>query len=147
MILVADASFAAKVLLLEEGTEVAQRWWTDDSVTWLAPALIAAEVEAAIAIHHRHHPDRFGAERRRLASAQWATMLDAIVLHNIDRAVADTAVRLIQDHNPLRGADACYLAVATRISFESNTDVVLGSFDQQQRRAAGEMGIPLSALD
>lgn len=147
MILVADASFAAKVLLAEAGTEVAQRWWGDESATWLAPTLIGPEVEAAVAVHHRNHPDTFDERRRKLASTTWAAMLDAIVLRTMDRALADTAARLIQDHGPLRGADACYLATAEHMARESGGDVVLGSFDRQQRRAAWNAGVALTPKD
>ena len=133
MILVADASFAAKVLLEEEGSEIARRWWRDGNVTWLAPAIVAAEVEGALGVHHRRHPKQFGDQRHKLASTTWAAMLDGIVLHKVDRSVADEAVRLIQDHGPLRGADACYVAVATILNREAGVDVVLGSFDRQQR--------------
>ncbi|GAA4530834.1 type II toxin-antitoxin system VapC family toxin [Amycolatopsis samaneae] len=145
MIFVADASFAVKVLLREDGTETAQRWWADDAVTWLAPTIVAPEVEAAIAVHHRNHPQVFGETRRKLASVTWASMLDAIVLHVVDRSVADTAVSLIQDHGPLRGADALYLAVAVLAAREPGTQVVLGSFDRQQRRAAEAAGVTLTA--
>jgi predicted nucleic acid-binding protein len=144
VILVADASFAAKVLLREEGTDIAQRWWADAEVTWLAPSIIAAEVEAAIAVHHRSHPRIFAQHQRKLASTTWAAMLDGIVLHTIDRALVDAAVGLIQDHGPLRGADACYLAVAAKLAAEPGTEVVLGSFDRQQRHAALTSGIPLT---
>lgn len=147
MILVADASFAAKVLLQEVGTDIAQRWWADDRVTWLSPTLIASEVESAIAVHHRNHPDVFGEHQRKLASTRWAAMLDGMVLHNVDRAIVDSAVQLIQDHGPLRGADACYVALAAKIAEEPSTEVVLGSFDRHQRRAADEIGIALSTAD
>lgn len=144
MILVADASFAAKVLLREAGSEIAQRWWVDETVTWLAPTLVATEVEAALGVHHRNHPDVFGDDQRRCASTTWASMLDAIVLHTIDRSLADSAVRLIQDHGPLRGADACYVAVAERVAREVGPELVLGSFDGEQRRAAYAAGIALT---
>lgn len=146
MILVVDASFAAKVLLREAGTEIAQRCWVDQAVTWLAPTLVATEVEAALAVHHRNHPDVFGDDQRRRASTTWASMLDAIVLHTIDRTLVDAAVRLIQDHGPLRGADACYVAVAERVASEVG-ELVLGSFDSQQRRAAYAAGIALTPRD
>ncbi len=144
MILVVDASFAVKIFLHEVGTEVAARWWVDDEVEWAAPALIASEVEAAIGIHHRNHPRKFPESRRKLASATWANMLDAIALHTIDRALADTAVDMVQAHGPLRGADACYLAVAASLATDGRTEVTLGSFDRQQRSAADRAGIPLA---
>lgn len=56
--------------------------------------LVATEVEAALAVHHRNHPDVFGDDQRRRASTTWTSMLDAIVLHTIDRSLADSAVRL-----------------------------------------------------
>lgn len=147
MILVADASFAAKVLLREEGTEIAQKWWTDDAVVWVAPSIVAVEVEAALSVHGRNHPDTFGARARKLASATWATMLDGIALQTLDRATVDLAVRLVQEHGPLRGADACYLAVALRAADEPGAEVVLGSFDRQQRRAALAAGVPVTATN
>ncbi|WP_236789247.1 type II toxin-antitoxin system VapC family toxin [Amycolatopsis sp. GM8] len=146
MILVADASFAAKVMLQEDGTDIALRWWADDAVTWVAPSIIAAEVEAALGVHQRSHPRVFTRSRRKLASTTWASMLDGIVLHMVDRSLADLAVRLIQDHGPLRGADACYVAVALKAAEEPGAEVVLGSFDRQQRRAASATGIPLTTL-
>lgn len=144
MILVADASFAAKVLLKEEGTELAQHWWTDHAVTWWAPALIAAEVEAAIAMHHRNHPDVFDDSRRKVASATWAAMLDGIALHAVDRVLTERAVGIIQDYGPVRGADACYVAVAAMLTGETGVEALLGSFDGQQRRAATAAGIALT---
>jgi predicted nucleic acid-binding protein len=147
MILVADASFATKVLLKESGTEIAQRWWADEAVTWLAPTLIAAEVEAAIAVHHRNHPNSFSENQRKLVSTTWASMLDAIVLHTVDRALVDTSVHIIQDHGPLRGADSCYLAAAKSVAREPGSEVVLGSFDRQQRRAAYDADIALTPAD
>lgn len=146
MILVADASFAAKVLLREEGTEIAQRWWADQAVIWAAPSIVAAEVEAALFVHGRDHPDTFGEQARKLASTTWAAMLDGIALHTLDRAAVDVAVRLVQDHGPLRGADACYLAVAWLLAREPGAEVVLGSFDRQQRRAALAAGLPLTSV-
>lgn len=144
MILVADASFAVKVLLREDGTELAQRWWADEAATWWAPALIAAEVEAAIAVHQRNHPGTFGGTQRKLASATWAAMLDGIALHAVDRTLTDPAVGVIQDYGPVRGADACYLAVAAMLAGEPGAEVVLGSFDRQQRRAASAAGIAVT---
>lgn len=146
MILVADASFAAKMLLQEEGTDIALRWWTDESAIWCAPSIVAVEVEAALAVHQRNHPDVFTEQRRKLASTTWAAMLDGIVLHSIDRALADLAIRLVHDHGPLRGAGAYYLAVAARLSGKPGAEVVLGSFDRQQRRAASAAGIPMTSL-
>lgn len=144
MILVVDASFAAKVFLRETGTEIAARWWADDEVEWVAPALIASEVEAAISIHHRNHPRVFPESRRMVASTTWASMLDAIVLHAIDRAIADAAVSMVRSHGPLRGADACYLAVASSLATDPAAEVALGSFDRQQRAAADRAGISLA---
>jgi predicted nucleic acid-binding protein len=144
VILVVDASFAAKVFLREAGTDIAAQWWADDDVEWAAPALIGPEVEAAIGIHHRNHPEVFPESRRRLASTTWANMLEAIVLHTIDRALTDIAVTMVQRYSPLRGADACYIAVAASLADEPATEVALGSFDRQQRVAAQRAGISLA---
>lgn len=144
MILVVDASFAAKVFLREAGTDIAAQWWVDDEVEWAAPALIGPEVEAAIGVHHRNHPRVFPESRRRLASMTWANMLDAIVLHAIDRALADAAMTMVQTYCPLRGADACYLAVAASLAADPATEVALGSFDRRQRAAADRAGIPVA---
>ncbi|MTD54174.1 type II toxin-antitoxin system VapC family toxin [Amycolatopsis pithecellobii] len=147
MILVADASFATKVLLEEEGTDIALSWWNEESAIWCAPSIVEVEVEAVLAVRQRRDPKVFGRHRHKLASTTWANMLDGFVLHTIDREVAHLASRLIRDHGPLRGADACYLAVAAQLLEEGpGTEVVLGSFDQQQRRAASAAGIPLTAL-
>lgn len=144
MILVADASFAAKVLLREHGTEIAQRWWADEAVIWLAPAIIGAEVEAAIAVHYRNHPEMLPT-RATLASTSWANMLDGIVLHVVNRILVDSAISLIRDYGPLRGADALYVAAAVKVAGEPGSEVVLGSFDRQQRRAAQAAGIAVTA--
>lgn len=144
MILIADASFAAKVLLREVGSEIAQDWWRDENAAWLAPTLIASEVEAAIAVHHRNHPTVFGDEQRKRASTLWASMLDGVALHTVDRPLADAAIRMIQDYGPLRGADACYLAVAERVGQAIGGEVVLGSFDRQQRTAAYTAGFTIA---
>jgi predicted nucleic acid-binding protein len=144
VILVVDASFAAKVFLREAGTDIAAQWWVDDEVEWAAPTLIGPEVEAAIGIHHRNHPRVFPESRRRFASTTWANMLDSIVLHAIDRALGDTAMTMVQTYSPLRGADACYVAVAASLAADSMTEVALGSFDRQQRAAAHRAGLPVA---
>lgn len=128
----------------EAGTDVAQRWWRDENAAWLAPALIASEVEAVIAVHHRDHPTVFGEQQRKRASILWASMLDGIALHTVDRPIADAAIRMIQDYGPLRGADACYLAVAERAGVSTDAEIVLGSFDRQQRAAAYAAGITIA---
>lgn len=144
MILVADASFAVKVLLVEDGSEYVRQWWADESVAWWAPALIGAEVESAIAVHQRNHPERLDEAGRRLASTQWATMLDGIAQRVVDRDIGYVAIRVIQDHGPVRGADACYLALGLSLASEPGVDVVLGSFDRQQRRAAFAAGLAVT---
>lgn len=144
MILVADASFAAKVLLREDGTDIAQRWWDDDEVSWVSPALVAPEVEAALHAHHRVHPRRFDGRAREAASTRWAEMLAMIALHAVDRALASAAIALVRAHGPLRGADACYLAVARSLAQQAPGQVLLGSFDAQQRRAAASASLPLA---
>jgi predicted nucleic acid-binding protein len=143
VILVADASFAAKVLLREDGTDVAQQWWEDDEIDWVSPALIGPEVEAALHAHQRLHPRRFDGRARAAASTRWAEMLAMITLHAVDRTLAGVAIALVRAHGPLRGADACYLAVARSLAEQAPRQVMLGSFDGQQRRAAVSASLPL----
>lgn len=141
MILVADASFAAKVLLDEEDRDVAVSWWADAGVTWVAPALVGAEVESALHVHHRAHPRRFPETALAGASRTWSAMLDGIALHAVDAELVALARELVGEVGPVRGADACYLAVAQQ--FEPD-EVTLGSFDRQQRRAASRAGVAVA---
>ena len=145
MILVVDASFAAKVVLNEPGTSVAQGWWLDDAVTWVSPAIVAAEVEAAIHVHHRLRPVEFDVERRRAASATWQQVLTGIAIHDVDAEAGDRAVTAIDQYGPLRGADACYVALAVDLADATSTEaVVLATFDQQQRAAGTRAGLVLA---
>lgn len=145
MILVADASFAAKLVLAERGTEIVQQWWADDAVTWSSPALVAAEVEAAIHVHHRRAPAAFDEGQRRAASTAWQQALAAMAVHVIDEHLVAGAVRAISTYGPLRGADACYVALAWELADAVPADtVVLGTFDHQQRTAATNAGLVLA---
>lgn len=141
MILVADASFAAKVLLDEEGSTLAREVWDESDVAWVAPAIIGPEVEAALQGQHRRYPGDFPEAARRTAYSTWQTMLRQMSLHALDRALALLAMDMVHDHGPLRGADACYLAVGVELAATAPDDVVLGTFDHQQHRAATSAGV------
>lgn len=143
MILVVDASFAAKVVLREDGSRLARTAWEAPEVAWVAPALVGPEVQGALEVRHSREPDDFDHDRLRTASETWARMFGQIATHDVDATLAASAMRAIRDHAPLRGADACYLTLAQQLAAEGASDVVLASFDGQQRRAAASMRLVL----
>lgn len=143
MILVADASFAAKALLDEDETDFVRRLWLDDTVTWSAPALLGPEVAGAVAVHRREAPELLSSVSQRLASVHWDAMLSGIAIRAVNRGLAEAATRIVRDHGPIRGADACYVALGLELA-ASEADVVLGSFDKQQRKAAASAGLAVT---
>lgn len=143
MILVADASFATKMVLREDGSDLARQMWTAAEVSWVAPALVGPEVQGALEVRHRREPEAFGRHHLQTAGETWRRMLGQIAIRNVDAELAAGAIRAIRDHAPLRGADACYLTLAQQLAGHGVSEVVLATFDAQQRRAGESAGVVL----
>ena len=134
MILVADASAAAKLVILEAGTDLVQQLW-DDPVTWLAPTLIVPEVASAISAAGRAGRLQGSVDD---VHGEWRTVADDIELRMLDAELAAAAREVAASH-AVRGADAVYIALAHALGLDK--DVVLASFDERQRGAAREGGV------
>ena len=135
MILVVDASAAAKLVIEEVASDLVRRLW-DEPVTWLAPATIVPEVAATIAAAH-------GAGRLRGTvledlQSQWRYLADEIDLHVVDVDLA-LAAGVVAEDQSVPHADAVYIALAQVVSRFS--EVLLVSFDGRQRGAALELGV------
>lgn len=135
MILVADASAAAKLVIGEAGSDVVHRLW-DGPAIWLAPTLIVPEVASAITAAN-------GAGRLPGAAvgdvhAEWRSLSTDIQLRTVDAGLA-AAAGAVAESRTVRGADAVYVALALAVA--EQTDAVLASFDHRQRGAALETGL------
>lgn len=127
MIVVVDASAAAKLVLHEAGSEIARRLW-DEPGRWVAPAIILPEVAAAIGAAHRGRRLR-GAAARRVRNT-WASVSEEIHLREVDTSLAAAAAEFAATR-PLRGMDAVYLAIARQLAASGPTALL--SFDDRQR--------------
>lgn len=134
MIVVADASAAAKLVIRETGTELMHELW-DDPVSWLAPAIVVPEVASAITSAGRDGRLHGTVED---AHAAWRAVARAIEVHVVDADLASDAGAVAESH-AVRGADAVYIALAQALG--RDTDVVLASFDRRQRGAALDAGL------
>lgn len=130
---VIDASAAVKLLLDEPGRESVVELWQQQTLSFLAPAVLLVEVPAALDSAMGAH--RLTTAERSAADRLWRRHRRFISLRTVDsrfavRAGTMTAV--------LRGVDRLYLQAAREMG-----GLPLLSFDWRQRQAAAELGLPL----
>lgn len=129
MIVVLDASAAAKLVLVEEGSNLVREQW-EAPVGRVAPAIVVPEVAAAIASAVRTR--RRGADVSAQAQQDWLRLVAEIELLSVDEPLALSAAALAATRAVL-GMDALYLAVA--LLLVESAPVSLLSFDRRQRAA------------
>lgn len=129
-----DSSAFVKLLVEEEGSQVAARLWAEADLV-VACRLAYPEVRAALAAARRGARLDGAGERR--ARATWEGFWSATRVVELSEAVAIAAAALT-DRLVLGGADAAHLASALTLS---EIDPVLVTWDLRLHTAAGETGI------
>ena len=127
MIAVLDASAAVKLVLDERHSDRMRLLW-DVPMRMVAPTVVLPEV--ASAIDGARRAGRMDSPAARRAQRAWVTLSEEIDLLAVDPLLAATA-RDLAAARPVRGMDAVYLAVATRLAERSIVGLV--SFDPRQR--------------
>lgn len=141
MIVVVDASAAAKLVLQEQGSDVARRLW-DAEPAWLSPALLLPEVAAAITAARR--AGRLTPALADRAHRSWLEISEEISLHAVTTGLAHEA-RTLAASTVIRGADSVYLALAKGLAPQP---VALLTYDRRQRAAAAHVdGLALVPAD
>lgn len=103
-----DSSAFLKLLIEEDGTDVAVRLWNEgDEVS--ASRLAFPEVAAAVGAAWRSRRLTEGAADE--VRQRWQRLWAAVTVVELSASVATLAADLVADH-PLRGADAVHLASA-----------------------------------
>lgn len=128
-----DASAFVKLLVDEEGSDVAAQVWDACDVVTSSP-LAHPEVRAALAAARRAH--RLDDEALEVAEQQWRGYWASVRRIGLTPAVAEAAGVLAGAH-ALGGADAVHLASALALG---DDEVVFAVWDQRLRggvRAAG----------
>lgn len=129
-----DSSALVKLLVDEEGSEVAALLW-DSCDAALSNRLAYPEVRAALAAARRAH--RLAADDEERAAAAWEEYWAAMRTVELTQAVSAHAGDLA-GRRALGGADAVHLA--SLLALES-PDVVFAVWDTRLRNAATEEGV------
>jgi len=131
VIVIVDASAAVKLVLDEDGSELARRAW-DEADEIVSPAVVLSEVAAAITAAHR--AGRIDEPATATAHLAWRRLAGSFDLRVVDDSLGEAA-RQIAERASVRGMDAIYLAVAEELN-DSVATAGLLSFDVRQRAAA-----------
>jgi uncharacterized protein len=138
MIVYLDTSAFVKLVIDEDGADLARRWFEEAS---LATTSVITFPEACAALARRAHQARITADRRDGWLSELETRWERMARVRVDERVAG---RLAVEHG-LRGMDAVHLsaAVAVRERALRRSDtaaVTVAAFDQRLLAAAGREG-------
>jgi uncharacterized protein len=124
-----DASALVKLVVEEEGSDVASALW-DGCDAALSSRIAYPEVRAALAAARRNHDldDDGHAMAMRDWEEFWAAVRPVELTRGVERHAGDLALR-----RALRGADAVHLASALAVAVP---DLVLAAWDRRLHRAA-----------
>lgn len=134
MLVCFDSSALVKLLVDEDGSELAVRLW-DQADAVVASRLVVPEVPAALHAARRH--GRLAADQLALAQSEWDVFRAGLRLVEVSAAVADDAARLTADHT-LAGADAVHLASVLTLA---QTQPVLAVWDKRLHAGARALGV------
>jgi len=125
-----DASALVKLVVEEEGSDVAARLW-DGCDAALSSRIAYPEVCAALAAANRNHDldDDGYATAARDWEEFWAAVRPVELTRDVERRAGELAVR-----RALRGADAVHLASAIAVDV---VDLVVAVCDRRLHAAAG----------
>lgn len=135
-----DASALAKLVVEEEGTEVAAQLW-DGCDAALASRLAYVEVCAALAAANRNH--QLTDRDLVVALDDWRGYWAAVRPVELTAAVEVRAGRLARWHS-LRGADAVHLASALAVN---DPDLVVAVWDQRLAAGARDAGLAVAPAE
>jgi uncharacterized protein len=132
-----DASAVVKLVIDEDGSDLAARLW-DRCDAALASRLAYVEVCAALAASHRNNDLSKSALETALAGfdAFWASMRPLEITEEIQLRAG-----LFAREHALRGADAIHLASATAVS---NPELVMAVWDHRLAEGARAEGLAVS---
>ena len=134
MIVYFDTSALLPLVVLEPGSDIAGRLWTEaDHV--VSSQLIVVESAAAIAMGHRI--GRISAEDHDLVQAESAALVRELILVDVTPDLVEHAAALAV-RRALRGYDAVHLATANRV--RSEEAVVFATGDGALLAAASAEG-------
>lgn len=131
-----DASALVKLIVSEDGSELAEALWDGSDVS-VTNRLSAVEVRAAAAAARRN--GRVEATAREVAD-RWAGFAEMLALIDPQPSLIADACRIAERH-ALRALDAIHLASALRLA---DVPVVVASWDRRLRAAALESGLGLA---
>ena len=120
-----DASAAAKLVLVESGSDALRKWMESSNPTIVSSDLLRTELLRAIA---RHIPDQI---------AQGHMVLESITMISLPRSVFETAETLGPPN--LRSLDAIHLAAAMELGGDELEAIV--TYDAWMADAAQTMDI------
>ncbi len=128
-----DSSALVKMLLDEEGSDLARSLWSGADVS-ITSVVAYAEVRAALAM--ASHLGRLAEPDHMRAKVYWERMWQSVSIVEAIRGVVERAGSLAEQHH-LRGFDAVHLASATVISANL---VIVVTWDKRLSGAAAAMG-------
>lgn len=131
-----DTSALIKLVLLEDGSPVADELWSRSSLR-VASRLVYPEGRAALAAAARAL--RIDETEARRAVTDLGSACSAMRLVGVDWALAEQAGELAERHG-LRGYDAVHLATALAVE---DPDLVVTTWDRDLARAAVRVGRPV----
>lgn len=135
-----DASALVKLVVEEDGSEVAAQLW-DGCDAAVASRLAHVEVCAALAAANRNH--QLGDDDLVTALDSWDAYWAAVRPVELTAAVEQRAGRLARQH-ALRGADAVHLASALALE---DSDLVFAAWDGRLARAARTVHLAIAPAD
>ena len=132
-----DSSAFVKLLVEEDGTELAVRLW-DGCDAAVASRLAYPEVRAALAAAARSHD--LADDEREVAERAWDQYWAAVRPVELTPAVEQHAGRLAAEHG-LRGADAVHLASALAVG---PADLAVAVWDRRLHAGARSAGLSVA---
>jgi len=131
-----DTSAVIKLIVVEDGSDVAAELW--DSYPAASSVLAYPEARAALASARRHR--RLTARGHDRAVAELDELNAELAVVGVDEALAQRAGELAEEH-PLRGYDAVHLASALALG---SSETILVTWDRDLSNAALRAGLAVA---
>jgi uncharacterized protein len=132
-IVVFDSSAIVKLLVDEDGSDVAAQLW-DGADAVVCSQLAHVEVCAALAAAQRDH--RLAPRQAATALRDWESLWAGVRSVDLGESIARVAGHLAGEH-ALRGADAVHLATVAAVGFD---DAYFAVWDSRLREGASALG-------
>ncbi|MEN8114337.1 MAG: type II toxin-antitoxin system VapC family toxin [Actinomycetota bacterium] len=132
-----DSSALVKVLLNEDGSDIARGLWLGSAIT-MSAGIAYPEVRAALAMASRR--GRLSGSESAAAKLRWESMWKALSIIDTSQPIVELAGDLAEEHR-LRGFDAVHLASLLSASV---AHTIVATWDRDLAGAAAAIGYSIA---